>query len=115
MLFFNYQSNLHFSLTNLLQTRLQIYSTQTVFSDNDTLTSIDMVFLIIGFGHMTQQLMTLAKGKVCLVLEGGYELTSICDASEMCLRALLGDEVWFHTLSHKIITALCVKSKYPVV
>lgn len=27
-----------------------------------------------------------------LALEGGYELTSICDAAEECVRALLGDD-----------------------
>ncbi|XP_013391785.2 histone deacetylase 4-like [Lingula anatina] len=45
------------------------------------------------FGHMTKQLMTLAGGKVVLVLEGGYDLPAICDASEICVKALLGDEV----------------------
>jgi acetoin utilization deacetylase AcuC-like enzyme len=42
---------------------------------------------------MTRELMSLAGGKVVLSLEGGYELTSICDAAEMCTTALLGDEV----------------------
>ena len=45
------------------------------------------------FGHMTTELQTLAGGKVVLVLEGGYDLPSICDASESCMRALLGEEV----------------------
>ena len=47
------------------------------------------------FGHMTKQVMTLAEGRVAMALEGGYDLTSICDSSEMCLRALLGEEVSF--------------------
>lgn len=42
---------------------------------------------------MTSQMMTLASGKVVLVLEGGYDLPSICDASESCMQALLGEEV----------------------
>ena len=37
--------------------------------------------------------MTLAEGKVILVLEGGYNLESISDASDVCAKALLGDEV----------------------
>ena len=42
---------------------------------------------------MTQQLKTLANGKLVLALEGGYELQGICDAAEMCMKALLGEEV----------------------
>ncbi|XP_040075757.3 histone deacetylase 4 isoform X1 [Ixodes scapularis] len=45
------------------------------------------------FAYMTKQLMTLAKGKVVLALEGGYDLPSICDCSQECVAALLGDEV----------------------
>ena len=46
-----------------------------------------------GFGHLTKQLMTLAGGRVVLALEGGHDLTAICDASEACVTALLGLEV----------------------
>ncbi|XP_061076978.1 histone deacetylase 7-like isoform X2 [Conger conger] len=42
------------------------------------------------FGFMTRQLMGLAGGKVVLILEGGHDLMSICDASEACVSALLG-------------------------
>ncbi|XP_052810130.1 histone deacetylase 4-like isoform X2 [Mya arenaria] len=45
------------------------------------------------FGHMTRELMTLAGGKVVLALEGGYHMSAICDAAEMCMRALLGQEI----------------------
>lgn len=45
------------------------------------------------FGHMTRELMSLAGGKIVLVLEGGYDQTGICDCSEMCLTALLGEEL----------------------
>lgn len=42
---------------------------------------------------MTQQLMDLAGGAVVLALEGGHDLTAICDASEACVAALLGNKV----------------------
>ncbi|XP_062872076.1 histone deacetylase 5 isoform X2 [Trichomycterus rosablanca] len=45
------------------------------------------------FGHLTKQLMNLAGGRVVLVLEGGHDLTAICDASESCVAVLLGDEL----------------------
>lgn len=48
---------------------------------------------MLGFGHLTRQLMTLAGGRVALALEGGHDLTAICDASEACINALLGNEV----------------------
>ncbi|XP_064456829.1 histone deacetylase 4-like [Ornithodoros turicata] len=44
------------------------------------------------FGYLTKQLMSLAKGKIILALEGGYDLPSICDCSQECVSALLGDE-----------------------
>ncbi|KAM6334081.1 histone deacetylase 5 isoform 4-T4 [Alca torda] len=46
-----------------------------------------------GFGHLTKQLMMLAGGRVVLALEGGHDLTAICDASEACVSALLGLEL----------------------
>lgn len=45
------------------------------------------------FAYMTKQLMTLARGKVVLALEGGYNLPSISDASEACVRALTGEDL----------------------
>ncbi|KAK2488779.1 hypothetical protein MC885_019226, partial [Smutsia gigantea] len=45
------------------------------------------------FGYMTQQLTGLAGGAVVLALEGGHDLTAICDASEACVAALLGSKV----------------------
>ncbi|GLD61190.1 histone deacetylase 5-like protein [Lates japonicus] len=44
-----------------------------------------------GFGQLTQLLMGLAGGRVVMALEGGHDLTAICDASEACVSALLGD------------------------
>lgn len=38
------------------------------------------------FGFMTRQLMTYAGGKVVLALEGGYNLASISDAAEHCVK-----------------------------
>lgn len=43
------------------------------------------------YGYMTKELMQLANGKMVLTLEGGYDLTSICDSAEECVRVLLGD------------------------
>uniref|UniRef100_A0A8C3A142 Histone deacetylase n=1 Tax=Cyclopterus lumpus TaxID=8103 RepID=A0A8C3A142_CYCLU len=45
------------------------------------------------FGYLTRQLMTLAGSRVVLALEGGHDLTAICDASEACVAALLGQEL----------------------
>ncbi|KAM3607056.1 uncharacterized protein V6R79_001317 [Siganus canaliculatus] len=45
------------------------------------------------FGYLTRQLMGLAGGRVVLALEGGHDLTAICDASEACVSALLGNEM----------------------
>ncbi|XP_060732818.1 histone deacetylase 4 isoform X5 [Tachysurus vachellii] len=44
------------------------------------------------FGYLTKQLMGLAGGRLVLALEGGHDLTAICDASEACVSALLGNE-----------------------
>uniref|UniRef100_A0A7N8Y541 Histone deacetylase n=1 Tax=Mastacembelus armatus TaxID=205130 RepID=A0A7N8Y541_9TELE len=43
------------------------------------------------FGQLTQLLMGLAGGRVVMALEGGHDLTAICDASEACVSALLGE------------------------
>ncbi|KAL7988096.1 hypothetical protein Chor_007015 [Crotalus horridus] len=45
------------------------------------------------FGYMTRQLMNVAGGALVLALEGGHDLTAICDASEACVSALLGNEL----------------------
>lgn len=42
---------------------------------------------------MTKKLTSLADGKVVLVLEGGYDLESLCDCSEMCLNALMNKQI----------------------
>ncbi|KAF7243578.1 Histone deacetylase 4 [Varanus komodoensis] len=48
---------------------------------------------VTGFGYLTKQLMGLAGGRIILALEGGHDLTAICDASEACVSALLGNEL----------------------
>ncbi|XP_021950549.1 histone deacetylase 4 isoform X4 [Folsomia candida] len=45
------------------------------------------------FGWMVQQLMTVGHGKVVLALEGGYDLPAICDSSQECVKALLGEQI----------------------
>lgn len=60
---------------------------------NTELTNSYILFDHVGFGHLTKQLMDLADGRIVLALEGGHDLTAICDASEACVSALLGLEV----------------------
>jgi histone deacetylase 6 len=44
----------------------------------------------LGYAHMTHQLMQLAKGRVVLSLEGGYDCTALSTCATACLRTLLG-------------------------
>ncbi|ROL48409.1 Histone deacetylase 6 [Anabarilius grahami] len=44
-----------------------------------------------GYAHFTHQLMSLAAGRVLVILEGGYNLTSISESMSMCTSMLLGD------------------------
>ncbi|XP_054652380.1 histone deacetylase 6 isoform X2 [Dunckerocampus dactyliophorus] len=44
-----------------------------------------------GYAHLTHMLMSLAGGRVLLILEGGYNLTSISESMAMCTSVLLGD------------------------
>ncbi|KAI5095354.1 histone deacetylase 6, partial [Silurus meridionalis] len=43
------------------------------------------------YAHLTHQLQSLAAGRVLLILEGGYNLTSISTSMAMCTSMLLGD------------------------
>ncbi|KAK7075367.1 Histone deacetylase 6 [Halocaridina rubra] len=43
------------------------------------------------FGHMTHLLTTLARSRVILALEGGYNLNVISYCMALCAKALLGD------------------------
>uniref|UniRef100_A0A3B5M783 Histone deacetylase n=1 Tax=Xiphophorus couchianus TaxID=32473 RepID=A0A3B5M783_9TELE len=45
------------------------------------------------FSYLTRQLMGLAGSRLVLALEGGHDLMAICDASEACISALLGNEL----------------------
>ncbi|XP_035759948.1 histone deacetylase 6-like, partial [Neolamprologus brichardi] len=44
-----------------------------------------------GYAHLTHMLMSLAGGRVLVILEGGYNLSSISDSMAMCTSMLLGD------------------------
>ncbi|KAA0724668.1 Histone deacetylase 10 [Triplophysa tibetana] len=43
------------------------------------------------FAHLTQLLMPLASGRMCAVLEGGYNLTSLAQSVCQTVQTLLGD------------------------
>jgi acetoin utilization deacetylase AcuC-like enzyme len=43
------------------------------------------------FGYLTRTLMNYANGRVVLALEGGYDLPSICDSAEECVKALCAE------------------------
>jgi histone deacetylase 6 len=45
-----------------------------------------------GYARMTRRLLTLAKGRVVLALEGGYNLEAIGRSAAACLRVLQGEE-----------------------
>uniref|UniRef100_A0A8B9LFR4 Protein deacetylase HDAC6 n=1 Tax=Astyanax mexicanus TaxID=7994 RepID=A0A8B9LFR4_ASTMX len=44
-----------------------------------------------GYAHLTHQLLSLAAGRVLVILEGGYNLNSISESMAMCTSMLLGD------------------------
>ncbi|KAM6143529.1 protein deacetylase HDAC6 [Erethizon dorsatum] len=44
-----------------------------------------------GYAHLTHLLMGLGNGRIILILEGGYNLTSISESMAACTHALLGD------------------------
>lgn len=44
-----------------------------------------------GFSYLTKRLSQLAEGKLVMVLEGGFELKSLCDCVEISVRTLLAD------------------------
>ncbi|XP_024435840.2 histone deacetylase 6 isoform X1 [Desmodus rotundus] len=52
-----------------------------------------------GYAHLTHLLMGLAGGHIILILEGGYNLTSISESMAACTRTLLGDPPPLLTLS----------------
>ncbi|KAL5262358.1 hypothetical protein ACHWQZ_G007918 [Mnemiopsis leidyi] len=45
------------------------------------------------FAFMTQELGRLAEGRIMIALEGGYNLVSLSQACEMCIRSLLGEQI----------------------
>ncbi|KAJ7369596.1 polyubiquitinated misfolded protein transport [Desmophyllum pertusum] len=44
-----------------------------------------------GYHHLTRMLMNLANGRVVIVLEGGYNLSSVEESMCACTSSLLGD------------------------
>ncbi|KAF1810231.1 hypothetical protein P152DRAFT_105032 [Eremomyces bilateralis CBS 781.70] len=44
-----------------------------------------------GYAHMTHMLMSIAKGKIAVVLEGGYNLRSIATSALAVTRTLMGE------------------------
>jgi len=46
-----------------------------------------------GYAEMTARLMTLARGRVVVALEGGYNLESISNSMAAVVATLLGDSV----------------------
>ncbi|KAL9971553.1 hypothetical protein ACROYT_G017728 [Oculina patagonica] len=44
-----------------------------------------------GYHHLTRMLMNLANGRVVIVLEGGYNLSSVAESMCACTSSLLGD------------------------
>ena len=45
------------------------------------------------FAFMTQELGRLADGRIMISLEGGYNLVSLSQGCDMCIRSLLGEQV----------------------
>lgn len=43
------------------------------------------------YSHLLSPLLSLASGRVAVVLEGGYCLESLAEGAALTLRALLGD------------------------
>lgn len=66
-----------------------------------------------GFSFLTRQLMSLAGGRLVLALEGGHDLTAICDASEACVSALLGIQVQHATSRWGSYTVYSVLKCFP--
>ena len=50
-----------------------------------------MVVSPAGYAYMTEQLCSLAQGRVLVALEGGYNLTSISRSACAVMRVLLGE------------------------
>lgn len=88
--------------------QIHLYKLRLIFKRSQKSLCLDcvdntVIGLSAGFGILTRQLMTLAGGRVVLALEGGHDLTAICDASEACVSALLGLEVRFHAWALQIL------------
>lgn len=56
------------------------------------------------FGYLTYMLSNLAKGKLVMVLEGGFEIKSLCECTEACIETLL-DSKKFSTISNTALNS----------
>ena len=45
----------------------------------------------VGYGYMTHALKSIAKGKLCVVLEGGYNLDAISESALAVAKVLIGE------------------------
>ena len=62
------------------------------------------------YGYMTHQLSCLARSRVLVVLEGGYNIQSIAQSSLSCVEALLGHHHNLHTPSLTSPTSSAVQT-----
>lgn len=67
--------------------------TPTCNNDSFFLYIINSIDSILGFAYMTSELMTLANGRLVLVLEGGYDLNALAQCSKACVETLLNKHV----------------------
>uniref|UniRef100_A0A914Y316 histone deacetylase n=2 Tax=Panagrolaimus TaxID=55784 RepID=A0A914Y316_9BILA len=58
------------------------------------------------FGYFTRTLLNYANGRVVLSLEGGYDLASICDSAEECVKALCADGGELSRLNGDVLEAI---------
>lgn len=62
-----------------------------------------------GYAHLTHLLLTLASGRLVMILEGGYNLTSISESMALCTSVLLGDpppSIQFPPVHHNAVSTI---------
>ena len=72
------------------------------------------------YAHLCHSLMSLANGKLCVVLEGGYCIPSLAESAALTLRTLLGDPCPLiedltplkESLIKSILDVICVMRPY---
>ncbi|KAE9548766.1 hypothetical protein FO519_008020 [Halicephalobus sp. NKZ332] len=58
------------------------------------------------FGYFTKTLLNFANGRIVLALEGGYDLPSICDSAEECVKALCAEGGELTRLSPEVLEGI---------